>query len=267
MSSTALVLAALLAAGGPAQPVVIGTFRIEPWAKLEAGQIALELGDYASRRYGELSRRHALLSNQGGVLRIDWSKLNRPAPEPAGKNYRRCTFLIDCDDRSVLRVQSELVERYGAKPTPRQLETFVGEYIKKKSLAYGMTPASTPARTREGDCTEHAVLLAALARASGYAARFVSGLALVKGPAMHGQLAAYGHAWTEIHDGQRFRRYDAALVLVAGAQKSPDICLSYVPVRVMQDEGPGFGGRGGFDVLYVQRVLVNAEFASAAACP
>ena len=49
----------------------------------------------------------------------------------------------------------------------RELEKFVFGYIDKKSLNVGYASALETARTRQGDCTEHALLLAALGRARG----------------------------------------------------------------------------------------------------
>ncbi|MCW5776368.1 MAG: transglutaminase domain-containing protein [Phycisphaeraceae bacterium] len=56
------------------------------------------------------------------------------------------------------------------------LRRFVGRHINAKTLGVGFASASEVARTREGDCTEHAVLLAAMLRADGIPSRVVSGL-------------------------------------------------------------------------------------------
>ena len=59
----------------------------------------------------------------------------------------------------------------------RNLETFVRGFISRKTLGVGYASALEVARDPQGDCTEHAVLLAALGRALGIATRVVDGLA------------------------------------------------------------------------------------------
>jgi len=68
--------------------------------------------------------------------------------------------------------------------------------------------ASTSLRILEnkaGDCTEHALLLVALARAVDMPAKRVSGVAYGE---QEGENGFWGHAWTEIHDGNRWVTVD-----------------------------------------------------------
>jgi hypothetical protein len=67
-----------------------------------------------------------------------------------------------------------------------------------------LASASELARARRGTCAGHAVLLAALARASGIPARFVAGLAHTGG-------VWAGHAWVELHLGGTWLPFDSAL--------------------------------------------------------
>jgi len=60
----------------------------------------------------------------------------------------------------------------------------------------GFATASEVARTREGDCTEHAVLLAAMLRADGIPARVASGLVFVDSFAGRENIFGY-HMWTQ----------------------------------------------------------------------
>ena len=55
----------------------------------------------------------------------------------------------------------------------------VHHYIDDKSLGVGFASASEVCATREGDCSEHAVLLVALLRAAGIPSRAVSGVVYV----------------------------------------------------------------------------------------
>jgi hypothetical protein len=72
----------------------------------------------------------------------------------------------------------------------------VHAFISKKDMSVGFATASEVARTKVGDCTEHAVLLAALLRAAEIPSRVVSGLVYVDEFA--GQKGIFGyHMWTQ----------------------------------------------------------------------
>ena len=90
------------------------------------------------------------------------------------------------------------------------IQNFVAGYITKKDLSVGYATAVEVARSRQGDCTEHAVLLAALCRASGIPAHLVTGVAYVKSFA--GKTDVFGpHAWVEVYLGGKWVGADAAL--------------------------------------------------------
>lgn len=78
----------------------------------------------------------------------------------------------------------------------RRLRAYVAEYIEEKDLSVGLATASEIARTRQGDCSEHAVLLAAMLRACGIPSRTVSGLIYVDD--FLGQQNVFGyHMWAQ----------------------------------------------------------------------
>jgi hypothetical protein len=60
-----------------------------------------------------------------------------------------------------------------------RIEHFVRAYITKKDLNIGFASAEETAKSREGDCTEHAVLCAALGRAEGLPTRCVVGFGYI----------------------------------------------------------------------------------------
>jgi hypothetical protein len=92
----------------------------------------------------------------------------------------------------------------------RLLETFVRGYIKDKTLGVGYASALEVVRKPEGDCTEHAVLLAALGRSLGIATRVVDGLAYAPGFAGKDRVFV-PHAWVQAWIGGRWQSFDAAL--------------------------------------------------------
>ncbi len=77
-----------------------------------------------------------------------------------------------------------------------RLRAFVYDYIDEKDLSVGLASAGEVAHTAQGDCTEHAVLLAALLRAEGIPSRTISGLIYVD--RFLGQSGVFGyHMWTQ----------------------------------------------------------------------
>ena len=60
-----------------------------------------------------------------------------------------------------------------------RIEAFVRAYITKKDMNVGFGSAEETAKSREGDCTEHAVLCAALGRAVGLPTRCVVGFGYI----------------------------------------------------------------------------------------
>ena len=88
----------------------------------------------------------------------------------------------------------------------RALEAYVHQTVSSKNFSQVFASALEVARSRQGDCTEHAVLLAALARACQMPARVVVGLVYVP------REQAFGyHMWTEVFDGKRWLPLDATL--------------------------------------------------------
>jgi len=78
--------------------------------------------------------------------------------------------------------------------TAVKLEQFVHSYIKEKDFSQAFATAAEVADTREGDCTEHAMLLAALCRARGIPARVAIGLVYMPSSQAFGY-----HMWTEVY--------------------------------------------------------------------
>jgi len=89
-------------------------------------------------------------------------------------------------------------------------EAFVRQYIFGKTLSVGYASALEVATTRQGDCTEHALLLAAIARALDIPARVATGLAYV--PSFGDRDDVFvPHAWTEVYLDDHWQGFDAAL--------------------------------------------------------
>ncbi len=144
------------------------------------------------------------------------------------------SFVIDYAEPAVQVAIDQLEETYGDNPSAAELEQFVFDYIDDKNYLRSFDFASKVADSRSGDCTEHAVLLAALARASGIPARVVLGVVL---QAEVESMGAFGHAWTELHVGDRWRLADGTAP-INGDQVGNTY---YLPLLILENEGPGYG--------------------------
>ncbi len=90
----------------------------------------------------------------------------------------------------------------------KQIESFVAGYITEKDLSVGYASAVEVAASKQGDCSEHAILAAALCRAAGIPARIATGVAYSEG--FLGQEHIFGaHAWTEAYVGGKWVGLDA----------------------------------------------------------
>ena len=87
-----------------------------------------------------------------------------------------------------------------------QLEQYVARKLTGKNFSTALATAAEVAENMEGDCTEHAVLLAAMLRAMRIPSRIAVGLVYVEGRSAFG-----GHMWTEAWLGERWVPLDATL--------------------------------------------------------
>lgn len=140
------------------------------------------------------------------------SQSSSPKPQtPPLAEYLESNLMINTTDEKLIALAKEAA---GGEKEPLQLadklRRFVTDYVTTKSLNIGFATASEVARTREGDCSEHGVLLAALGRINGIPARVAVGLAYV--PIFGRQDDIFGyHMWTQFYIDGRWIDVDAAL--------------------------------------------------------
>lgn len=143
------------------------------------------------------------------------------------------SFVVDFEEAAVHSLLENVRQKYGPTPSANEIATFVFNHVSNKTYSRSFDLASRVAARGEGDCTEHAVLLTALARALGLYARIVFGALVIE---KDSKLYAYGHAWTEIYDGGTWQIMDATL---PGSDLERQH-LHYLPIGVLDDEGPGY---------------------------
>ncbi len=119
---------------------------------------------------------------------------------PREKHLARSSML-DSGDPTIVALTREALRGHegdddGAKA--ERLRRFVHSFISSKNLDVGFATASETARTRQGDCTEHGVLLAAMLRSAGIPSRCVSGLVYADGFLGRDRVFGY-HMWAQAH--------------------------------------------------------------------
>jgi hypothetical protein len=211
---------------------------------------------YQGTSLGELSARDLVSQRapDGSItLRLgDGYVASKAAVEP---RERKCSFVLDCEEPVFTEVRREFEAGHPASPViAPDVVRFVDRYIENKRYGRLFDIASVVARRREGDCSEHAVLLASTFRLLGIPSHVVNGLAIF---AQGGVPKAFGHAWTEYYDGQRWQ--------LADASNPPEVVakLRYVPIQLMSAEGPDYAREAlsGFHLVNIERVEVPKGFA------
>lgn len=119
-------------------------------------------------------------------------------------------FINSKDEEIVKMAQSVKAEGNDPVQVAEALTQFVHDFVKDKSFSTAFATASEVCRNPTGDCSEHAVLLAALGRARGLPSRLAVGLVYV--PGFAGQKNIFGfHAWTQFWIKGRWADFDAAV--------------------------------------------------------
>lgn len=154
----------------------------------------------------------------GGELTVTAVRPTTPLPAgfqstPPTDRDRRANSVIQSEDAEVKKLAAEAA---GTETDPwlvaLRLESFVHQKMNAAQLGAGFdfskafATAAETARSLQGDCTEHAVLLTAMLRARGIPARAVMGLVYVEG------LQSFGyHLWTEAYIGDRWIPLDGTI--------------------------------------------------------
>lgn len=148
----------------------------------------------------------------GQTIEVDID-LSRSVPVEGSQAPRVVNnIMIAGNDGAVVELMRKATEGVGEAKAERAeaMRRFVHGYMTQAGLNVGMASASEVARTRNGDCTEFGVLLAAMCQADGIPARVASGLIYV--PQFLGQHHIFGyHMWTQAWIEGRWVDLDATL--------------------------------------------------------
>ena len=100
-----------------------------------------------------------------------------PSAEKPGPECLAASAYLQSDDPDIQRIARDNVAPSAAPATKaKQLTAWVFKNITKKDYNVGFASAKETLLSREGDCKEHAMLLAALLRAAGIPSRVAVGV-------------------------------------------------------------------------------------------
>jgi hypothetical protein len=160
----------------------------------------------------------------------------RPVAAPAGAKFpykgkdpaileaMKPTRFVQSDNKEIIALARKAVGgTKDAAEAVKKIEAFVAGYVENKSLSVGYASAAEVAASKQGDCSEFAVLTAALCRAVGIPAQVVVGVAYVNWDPMmrriinpqtpdtaNAEHVFGGHAWVQAYVGDKWVGLDAA---------------------------------------------------------
>lgn len=128
---------------------------------------------------------------------IPTRRITRPVAATARlRPFLTANAYIESDDEKLAhRARLTVGSETDAWTAARKLELWVHDNIRTKNLETAFATAREVFESRAGDCTEHSVLLAAMARAVGIPSRVVAGLTYYR-------QSFVGHMWTEVWIGE-----------------------------------------------------------------
>ena len=120
------------------------------------------------------------------------------------------SMYVQSDNKLIIKLARKAIgNTKDASVAVKRIESFVADYIDDKNLSVGYASAVDVAKSKQGDCTEFAVLTAAMCRAVGIPAQVVVGIAYVEEFAGL-QNGFGGHAWVHAYVGKNWIGLDAA---------------------------------------------------------
>ncbi len=140
------------------------------------------------------------------TVTVDGPQTGEPGPEQVDDAFLRPNPLVDCTDAGVTRHARSAVGRL-TDPWQKAcaIQDWVFKNMKRKNFEITFAPAAQVAKQLAGDCTEHALLTAAMCRAAGIPARCAVGLVYASSQEGYGF-----HMWNEVYVNRRWVAIDSA---------------------------------------------------------
>jgi len=187
------------------QSLIPSNRKIEDLSKVVSAKLKLTLTNRELEDLPESKRQSVRRLDRSAVI-VTTRRLDTPSKGTYALPYRGGDMGEYLRDNPMLQTKAPVIkaitkQAVGAETDPvkaaRKIEHWVRHNIKKKNLSVALGTAVDVARSLEGDCTEHAVLAAALARASGIPSRIVIGIAYLPDRNVFGY-----HMWAECYVGE-----------------------------------------------------------------
>lgn len=161
----------------------------------ELGVLALRVSGEAAARIPDDPPRQRRTGDVLHVVREAAPVAGATTDDPAVAGFAAPSPFIESDDPAVVaRARAIVASEPDAAAKARRIVRWVRENLTQEP-SLTVPSARDVLRARRGDCNEHAVLVAALARAAGIPARVVAG-------AVYAGDAFYYHAWNELWLGR-----------------------------------------------------------------
>ena len=172
-------------------------------------------GKWSATLFEDSSQKVEKINDKSVRVIVDQSlKKKKVLEEIDLKPFLSASVYLDTDD---LMIQKLAKKGKGNAKTPKEiakkLTKFVYRYMTNKNYGVGFATASEVARNKEGDCTEHSMLLAALGRVLDIPTRVVTGLVYANEFEDQKDVLVY-HMWTQFYLDDEWVNLDAALGLV-----------------------------------------------------
>lgn len=150
--------------------------------------------DEESQKILKMEEDYALIETVSQIFHEE-EAAHLPLEEEEFLRFLEPTLYCQADDPEIQRISSEIVggERNAWKAAKKIAEWVSQELVSNYDV--GFASAKEVLERREGDCSEHTVLMVALSRAAGIPARAAVGV-------MYGQGLFVYHMWPEVYVGR-----------------------------------------------------------------
>ena len=172
-------------------------------------------GNWAGKLFEGSTQQVERIDDQSVRVIVDQSvKKKKAVQERDMKSFLSSTIYLDTDDLLIQKLAKK-AKGNARKPgeIAKKLTKFVYGHVSGKNYGVGFATASEVARNKEGDCTEHAVLLAALGRVLSIPTRVATGLVYADEFEGEKNVLVY-HMWTQFYIDGEWVDLDPALGLV-----------------------------------------------------
>ena len=183
------------------------------------GKVRYVLGGDFDITPPETGEQHVRSTNQGWQIDVcETCGQEAVASEAELQQSLQSSYWIAADHSEIQTRVSDLLGRDIKRvPSPdavadmKILTRFVEQHMDKQPDYSGYATALEAYTTGKGDCTEHALLLASMARAAGIPARIAVGLAYNNDRFMGRKYVFVPHAWVQVWTGERWQSFDSGL--------------------------------------------------------